>query len=110
MHTVARTSENLQKCRCSVCPSYTTRCKVKNYPLNLLRIIDGIDNMEHFEAMFCAFGKSNCIHEDKGCLCENCEVFSENNLSKDEYCMSANGRDKHRSLLGLKKKNKKYDS
>jgi hypothetical protein len=110
MHTVARTSENLEKCRCSGCPSYTARCKVKSYPLHLLRMIDGIDNMEHYEAMFCAFGKSNCIHEDKGCLCEDCEVFLENDLSRDEYCMSDNGRSKYNSIFGFKKKNNKHDS
>ena len=90
MHTVARTSENLEKCRCSGCPSYTAGCKVKSYPLHLLRMIDGIDNMEHYEAMFCAFGKSNCIHEDKGCLCEDCEVFLENDLSRDEVLEELN--------------------
>lgn len=91
MHVVARTSENLKKCLCADCPSYTTGCKIKNYLANLFRLAEGLDNIEHFEGMFCAFGKSNCIHEDKGCLCEQCSVFAENGLSREEYCMTDGG-------------------
>lgn len=87
MAKVAKTRENLQKCRCNECPSYTLGCKVKNYPFNLLRMIEGLEHAEHFEGMFCAYGASKCIEEEKGCLCENCDVFHENNLCRDEYCL-----------------------
>lgn len=87
MSKVAKTRENLQKCRCNECPSYTIGCKVKNYPVNLLRMIEGMENAEHFEGMFCAYGTSKCIAEDRGCLCENCDVFHENNLHRDEFCL-----------------------
>ena len=107
MHTVARTSENLKKCRCSDCPSYTAGCKIKNYPANLFKLVDGLDQAEHFEGMFCAFGKSHCIHEEKGCLCEQCEVFAENKLSREEYCMTDGGIDNSRCILGLKHSVKK---
>lgn len=92
MQTVARTSENLKKCQCSNCPSYTAGCKIKNYPVNFFKLVDGLDKVDHFEGMFCAFGKSNCINEDKGCRCMECEVFHENNLSREEYCLSSNGK------------------
>lgn len=109
MHTVARTTENLKKCRCSDCPSYTTGCKIKNYPVNLFKLVDGLENIEHFEKMFCAFGKSDCIHEDRGCLCEECEVFAENDLTRDEYCLAEGGKDDNKCRFGFKNppKNKK---
>lgn len=89
MKKVAKTKENLRKCRCITCPSYTLGCKLKNYPNNLKAIIEGLDKSKHFEGMFCAYGRSNCLTENKGCLCEGCAVFKENNLSKHEYCMPA---------------------
>ena len=49
MQTVARTSENLKKCRCSSCPSYTAGCKIKNYPVNFFKLVDGLDRVDHFE-------------------------------------------------------------
>lgn len=88
---VAKTVDNLNKCRCMDCPSYTMGCKVKNYPINLAKLASGLDSVDHYEKMFCAFGKSNCIREDKGCLCEKCEVFTENKLTRDEYCMTDGG-------------------
>lgn len=102
MMTVARTTENLRKCKCTECPSYTSGCKIKNYPINLFKLVDGLDNVEHFEGMFCAFEKSNCIKEDRGCLCEQCEVFVENRLSRDEYCMSTGGKDNNKCMFGFK--------
>lgn len=93
MNMVERTNENLKKCLCSGCPSYTMGCKIKNYPINMMKHVDGIENIEHYEKMFCAFGKSNCISEDRGCLCENCEVFHENNLKKEDYCLADGGLD-----------------
>lgn len=93
METVLRTSENMKKCLCSGCPSYTTKCKIKNYPINMMKLVEGLDKIDHFEKMFCAFGKSNCISENRGCLCEQCEVYSENNLNKEDYCLSDGGID-----------------
>lgn len=106
MSTVARTVENLKKCRCTDCPSYTTGCKFKNYPVNLFKLADGLDNIEHFEGMFCAFEKSSCIREDKGCLCEECPVFAENNLNRDEYCMATGGKDANKCKFGFKRQPK----
>ena len=93
MFQVPKTSENLKKCLCSDCPSYTAGCKVKSYPINMVKLIDGIENIEHYEKMFCAFGKSNCINEDKGCLCDSCKVFQENDLSREDYCLADGGLD-----------------
>ena len=91
MYPVARTEENLRKCLCADCPSYTVGCKVKNYPLNAAKRINGIENAEHYEKMFCSFGKSTCIDEDRGCLCDRCEVFAENDLVREEYCLADGG-------------------
>lgn len=46
-----------------------------------------ISNVEHAEVMFCAFGKSNCITEEKGCNCPTCVVHKENMLDKTYYCL-----------------------
>ena len=93
METVLRTSENMKKCLCSSCPSYTAMCKIKNYPINMMKLVEGVDKVEHLEKMFCAFGKSNCINENKGCLCEQCDVYNENNLDKEDYCLADGGVD-----------------
>ena len=42
--------------------------------------------------MFCAFGKSKCITEEKGCVCGSCAVHAENNLDKTYYCMMNGGK------------------
>ena len=52
METVLRTSENMKKCLCSECPSYTTMCKIKNYPINIMKLAEGLDNIDHFENSF----------------------------------------------------------
>ena len=88
---VERTKENLRDCRCRDCPSYTMGCKVMNYPLNLLKLAADLDNVEHFEGMFCAFEKSHCIEEDKGCLCEDCPVHAKYDLVRDDYCLKTGG-------------------
>ena len=52
METVLRTQENMKKCLCSECPSYTTKCKIKNYPINMMKLVEGLENIDHFEKMF----------------------------------------------------------
>jgi hypothetical protein len=51
-----------------------------------------ISKEEHMEMMFCAFGKSKCITEEKGCNCPSCEVHKENKLDKMYYCIVLNGK------------------
>lgn len=88
---VARTKENLKKCICLHCPSYTTTCKMKNMPENLLKMMENLKDVDHFEGMYCAFDKSHCIHEDRGCICEKCEVHKEYDLKREEYCLKTGG-------------------
>ena len=92
---VARTKENLERCKCMSCPSYTLGCKLKNMPGNLYKMMENLENIEHFEGMYCAFEKSRCINEDKGCVCSSCDIYNEYKLKKEDYCL-ANG--------GIKKK------
>ena len=63
---VARTKENLKRCQCMDCPSYTTTCKVKSLPENLYHMMGNLEEVDHYESMFCAFEKSHCIEEDRG--------------------------------------------
>jgi len=93
MGTVAKTKENLKKCMCMKCPSYTFACKVKAMPSSIADMLKkDISKEEHMEMMFCAFGKSKCITEEKGCNCPDCEVHKENKLDKMYYCIVSNGK------------------
>ena len=48
-------------------------------------------HLEHLELMFCAFEKSNCIHENRGCLCEKCPVHKKYALNNEDYCLNTGG-------------------
>jgi hypothetical protein len=78
---------------CMKCPSYTFTCKIKAMPNSIVEMLKkDISKVEHMEGMFCAFGKSNCITDDKGCICGSCEVHKENNLPNGDYCFVLNGK------------------
>lgn len=87
---VDKTTENARNCMCLTCPSYTKTCKIKNIP-NLTKNIIDVDETQHLEIMFCAFEKSNCIHEHKGCLCSDCPVHKKYNLNNEDYCLNTGG-------------------
>lgn len=91
MSEVARTKENLEHCRCMDCPSYTLGCKIKNMPGNVYKMMGDLEDVEHFEALYCAFEKSRCIEEDRGCLCPDCIVHSQYHLNRDDYCLKTGG-------------------
>ena len=91
MSEVARTKENLEHCRCMDCPSYTLGCKIKNMPGNVYKLMGELEDVDHFEAMYCAFEKSRCIEEDRGCLCPECPVYAEYDLNRDDYCLKTGG-------------------
>ena len=91
MTKVARTKENLERCQCMDCPSYSLSCKIKAMPSNLYKLMKKLDDTEHFEGMFCAYEKSHCITASKGCLCTTCEIFHKYDLSHQSYCLSDGG-------------------
>lgn len=85
---VERTLENVQNCLCLNCPTYTKKCKKKNannIDENVLK------NSKHFEVLFCAFDKSNCIKENDGCVCMKCVVHKKYKLNNEDYCLSSGG-------------------
>lgn len=84
---VEKTTENAKACRCLVCPSYTPACKMKNGK----DIPFDVSGLSHLEMMFCAFEKSNCIHENLGCLCEKCSVHKKYALNNEDYCLKTGG-------------------
>lgn len=88
---VDKTSENLARCICMYCPSYSPVCKLKNSQKNINRSDDDVKNTEHYEKMFCAFEKSNCIHLDRGCLCEKCQIYQKYGLNHHDYCLKTGG-------------------
>ncbi len=92
MSEVEKTRENLLKCRCKSCPSYTFACKLSAMPGNIILLMDAKDDRLHAETMFCAYGKSQCISDEKGCICPDCEVLEEYGLEKTYYCLENGGK------------------
>ncbi len=92
MSKVERTKENLKKCLCMKCPSYSFTCKMMSMPGNVILMMGNMEDKPHAEAMFCAYEKSNCIKEEKGCLCATCELFKEYNLEKTYFCTATDGK------------------
>jgi hypothetical protein len=88
MAKVERTAENFMHCKCLSCPSYSMKCKLKEVPLDMARMAKGVSKAEHLEGMFCAFSASECITEDKGCKCFDCNLFKKYDLSKGHYCLN----------------------
>lgn len=92
MSTVEKTKANLIKCKCLFCPSYEFACKVESMPSNVLLLIGDMDKKVHAEKLFCAYEKSTCIEEEKGCLCPTCDVQKEYGLEKLYYCLADGGK------------------
>ena len=88
---VEKNKENICNCICMMCPSYEKICKLKNDIEYQNISTQDLQNMTHFEKMFCAFEKSNCIHFNKGCICEKCDVFKKYGLKKKEFCLRTGG-------------------
>lgn len=87
---VDKTKENLIKCKCKFCPSYGIKCKLKEMPHDILEVVEHFSDVSkagHIDCLFCAFGKSECITEEKGCKCGECEVFKEYELDSTYYCL-----------------------
>lgn len=87
MSEVTKTKANLKKCLCMKCPTYTFMCKMKNMPSNMVAMMRDIGKVAQMEAMFCAFGNSKCITDEKGCICMTCALYKEYNLNKAYYCL-----------------------
>jgi hypothetical protein len=93
MKKVERTRENLLKCKCKSCPSYTFACKLMAMPGNIILLVDKMDDDKlHAETMFCAYEKSHCINEEKGCKCGSCEVFEKYELKNTYFCTNTGGK------------------
>ena len=84
---VDKTVENVRSCLCWKCPSYSSRCKLKNGQ----EIPFDVSHLQHLEVMFCAFEKSNCIRENQGCLCAKCMVHKKYALNNEDYCLNTGG-------------------
>lgn len=91
MSIVEKTKDNLDLCKCMECPSYTTGCKIKEFPKNTIDKIKGIENVEDFEGLFCAYKESDCINENKGCLCSGCDVHDKYYLENTNFCLEKGG-------------------
>lgn len=63
---ISDSKENRAKCHCPVCPSHPLHCSS--------------------EILYCGTDASHCDVEAKGCLCNTCPVFFENELQGLYYC------------------------
>ncbi len=86
MSKVEKSMSNLTKCVCHLCPTYTFTCKIKAVPSIVKGVVTNIAHAEHIDSMFCAFGNSKCIDEEKACICADCDVYKENGLDAGYYC------------------------
>ncbi|MGL5978629.1 MAG: DUF2769 domain-containing protein [Erysipelotrichaceae bacterium] len=92
MKQVERTTEHLLQCKCKVCPSYTTTCKLKGMPGNTLLLLGKNRDAVHAETLFCAYEKSECITSEHGCKCYECKVFASHELEKGYFCLETGGK------------------
>lgn len=88
---VEKSLENIEKCLCMQCPSYTYHCKMKNAAENFLQLMENFQQNEHYEKLFCAYEPSNCLRQRYGCLCSVCEVSKKYHLRKQSYCLYVGG-------------------
>ncbi|MBQ7660362.1 MAG: DUF2769 domain-containing protein [Alphaproteobacteria bacterium] len=98
MEKVEKTQENISRCICLNCPSYTSVCRAKNAPFATNQSTQNLKARTHYEKMFCAFEKSNCIHLNKGCICERCANFKDYELTNCTYCIHTGGVSECQSL------------
>ncbi|MDO8736509.1 MAG: DUF2769 domain-containing protein [Thermoleophilia bacterium] len=61
---VPDTPENTESCICGGCPTYIVGDKL----------------------LYCSVGKSDLELEQKGCICTDCALWPEYDLSKEYYC------------------------
>ncbi len=61
--------ENADRCLCPTCPTHN-ECMKSNE-----------------ERLFCSHGKSKCDPEKRGCMCGNCPVWVQYELSSFYYCL-----------------------
>jgi len=91
---VEKSIENMDKCLCMKCLSYTSHCKMKNAPENFLQLLENYRKTSHYEKMYCAYEQSHCIKNMQKCLCGECEVFYKYNLKNEFYCIKTGGQEK----------------
>jgi hypothetical protein len=92
LSNVPKTKENLKKCLCMKCPSYTFACKMQSMPGNVILMMSDMSKKLHAESMYCAYEKSHCIVDEHGCICSTCELYKEYELSNGYYCSTEGGK------------------
>lgn len=69
-----RAAENvIHLCQCSKCPTNTETGEIN--------------------AVYCTFGKSEAIQEQKGCLCSECSITKTMSLRWEYYCIQGSAVD-----------------
>lgn len=65
--------KNYTNCICPACPSYNDCCEKTS------------------EKAFCANKRCSCEVERKSCICGNCPVYKENDVSGGYFCINERG-------------------
>lgn len=63
------TDANKSKCLCPTCPTYNSCMR------------------DNGEGMFCGNGNTECDPKQQGCMCADCAVFAQYNLSGGYFCV-----------------------
>ncbi len=89
MPTIPFTPENINKCRCGVCPVHQ---KSQCIAQKMAQMQPGMQPDPHgFEGLYCsqAVGKSACtdLNRNLACVCPTCAVWQENGLQTNYFCV-----------------------
>jgi len=93
MSKVAMLRENQFYCICSRCLSYTSLCKlIAAFKNSTLGEAEDLSKKKNLESLYCGFGKSKRIKVEKGCVCNECEIYKKHDLDKKYYCRVTDGK------------------
>ncbi|UCG44471.1 MAG: DUF2769 domain-containing protein [candidate division WOR-3 bacterium] len=80
-------------CICKTCPSWTPACDEKGET-----------------GGFCAIGKTECITEEKGCVCPECPVTKKLDLKWGYYCTRGSAKEMMAAELEKEKMEKEGEA
>ena len=86
MSKVGKTKDNLKRCVCIKCPTFTNAAKLHPELSSQNLAAADVPALQHLESMYCCFGKSRLIEEKKGCSCFSCKNFKMYALTDGLFC------------------------
>lgn len=68
---VEKTKENLKKCICMDCPSYTMGCKIRSIPENLFKLAEDLEKVDHYERCSALSARASALRKTKAAFVRN---------------------------------------